>query len=347
MTKRERVIAAVTHQQPDKVPWSITLTAPARAKVAEYYGDEGLKDTETFEEWMGNHMRIVVPWPVGFHALEEEVASGFWRDRFGVIWDTRGLYGEGEWGRPVNCVLPEPTLARYTLPEPPGLEYFAHYPRFIEDNREYFLIGVVGHLFEPAWALRGMENLLMDMVLNPGFADDLMDVLMNYHLAVIDQVVQYDIDACHFGDDWGWQQGLLMGPAHWRRYIKPRMARMFARVKGAGKFVFLHADGDVSAIFEDLIEIGLDVYNPFQPEIMDVYKMKREYGDRLCFWGGVGLQSLLRFGGPEEVRDNVHRMIEEIGAGGGYILAQAHPDGVLGDTPVENIVALIETVQRQ
>jgi len=315
--------------------------------VAEYYGDESLKDPQTFEKWVGNHMRIVVPWYVGFHALEEEVELGLWRDRFGIIWDTRGLYGEGEWGRPVNCMLPKPTLANYTLPEPPGTEDLAHYPQFIEENREYFLIGVVGHLFEPAWALRGMENLLRDMILNPEFVDDLMDAIMNYYLAVIDRVVQYDIDACHFGDDWGWQQGLIMGPAHWRRYIKPRMAKMFARVKEAGKFVFLHSDGDVSTIFEDLIEIGLDVYNPFQPEIMDIYEMKRKYGDRLCFWGGIGLQNLLRFGSPGQVRDSVQRIIEEIGAGGGYILAQAHPDGVLGDTAVENIVTLIETVQSQ
>jgi len=347
MTKWERVIAAISHQQPDKVPWNIELTDPARVKVAERYGYENLKDPLAFDEWVGNHMRVVMPWSAGFHALEEEVKPGFWRDRFGIIWDTRGLYGEGEWGRPVNCVLPEPNLDNYTLPNPPGPEDFAHYPRFIEENQGHFLIGVVGHLFEPAWALRGMENFLVDMAVNPGFVDDLMDYLMNYHLAVIDQVVQYDIDACHFGDDWGWQQGLLMGPVHWRRYIKPRMAEMFARIKEAGKFVFLHSDGDVSGVFEDLIEIGLDVYNPFQPEIMDVHKMKMKYGDRLCFWGGISIQSLLPFASPEEVRENVGRMIEEVGAGGGYILGQAHPSGVLADTPVENILALIEVVHSQ
>jgi len=138
-----------------------------------------------------------------------------------------------------------------------------------------------------------------------------------------------------------------MGTKYWRRYIKPRMAKMFARIKEAGKFVTLHSDGDVSAVFDDLIEIGLDVYNPFQPEIMDVYEMKRRYGDRLCFWGGIGLQSILRFGTPEEVRENTQNMIREVGVGGGYILAQAHPDGILADCPLDNIVALIETVKSQ
>lgn len=138
-----------------------------------------------------------------------------------------------------------------------------------------------------------------------------------------------------------------MGPHRWRKYIKPRMAKMFAKVKEAGKFVFLHSDGNLTAIFDDLIEIGLDVYNPLQPEIVDIFEIKKKYGDRLCFWGGIGLRSTLFLDSPEAVRDNVQRIIEEIGTGGGFILAQAHPDGILGDVPLENIVALIETVRNQ
>lgn len=134
----------------------IHLTAPARAMIAEYYGDERLKDEANFDEWIDNHMRIVVPWHSGFHKLKEEISIGLWRDKFGVIRDTRDLYGEGEWGRPINCRLSESTLKGYTFPEPLGHEHFIHYPNFIEDNREHFLMGVGGHLFDPAWALRGM-----------------------------------------------------------------------------------------------------------------------------------------------------------------------------------------------
>lgn len=347
MTKRERVRRAILHQMPDQVPWTIGLAKPSLANLADCLGREDLKDGRIFSEWVGNHMRYARPRGMrGLHALEEEVEPGLWRDSFGVIWDTRGLYGEGEWGRPVNCVLTEPTMKSYTFPDPPGPEAFAHYRQFIEDKRQYFLVGLEGHLFEAAWAMRGMENFLRDMIWNPGFVDDLMDGITEYYLALIDQSVKYDIDAFTFGDDWGSQEmGLIMGPKHWRRYIKPRMARMFARVKEAGKFVHLHSDGDVSGIFEDLIEIGLDVYNPFQPEIMDVYELKKQYGDRLCFHGGIGVQSLLPFGTPQEVRTETERMIEAIGAGGGYILAPAH--SVLADVPVENVIALIEAVWEQ
>jgi len=347
VNQRERVRTALDHRQPDKVPWNFSFTGPALTQLARYCGEPRLAESGFFDEWVGNHFRSVGPRARGqFHGLEEEVEPGLWRDGWGVIWDTRGLYGEGEWGRPVNVMLPEPTLAHYAFPEPPRPEDFAHYPGFVEENQEHFLIGLEGHLFEVAWALRGIDHFLMDLVLNPGFVDDLLDGITEYYLSVIDESVKYDIDAFYFGDDWGSQaSGLMMGPVHWRRYIKPRLARLFARVKEAGKRVFLHSDGQVDAVFDDLIEIGLDVYNPFQPEIRDVYEVKRRYGSRLCFYGGIGIQELLPSGTPEQVKAEVHRAIAELGAGGGYILGAAH--AVMADAPVENVVALIEAVREQ
>jgi uroporphyrinogen decarboxylase len=347
MNPRQRVLAALEHRQPDKVPWEFDFTNPALDKLAEYYGDPRLTDTHFFADWVGNHFRSVGPQCRGqFHGLEEEVKPGLWRDGWGIVWDTRGLYGEGEWGRPVNCVLPEPTLAHYTFPDPPCPDAFAHYQPFVEENQAYFLVGNEGHLFEVAWALRGIEDFLMDLILHPGFVAELLEGITEYYLAVIDRSVAYGIDAFAFGDDLGSQtMGLIMSPGHWRQYFKPCLARMFARVKEAGKYVYLHSDGQVDAIFDDLVEIGLDIYNPFQPEIRDVYETKRNYGDRLCFHGGVGIQELLPHGTPVQVKSEVQRLIAHVGVGGGYILGSAH--SVMADAPVENIVALIEAVQEQ
>jgi uroporphyrinogen decarboxylase len=347
MTKRERVKRAIAHQQPDKTPWDIGITSHARAQLAKYYGDPRLEEGPYFAAWAGNHMRHVTPRSKGqFHELEEEVAPGLWRDGWGIVWDTRGIYGEGEWGRPVNCVLPEPDLAQFTFPDPPGPQAYAHYAASIEANSEYYIIANEGHLFEVAWALRGMEGFLSDLVLHPQFVDALLAGITAYYMDVIEHSLEYDVDCFTFGDDWGSQrQGLMMGPRLWRRFFKPCLARMFDRIRSAGRSVALHSDGDVTAIMDDLIEIGLDVYNPFQPEIMDVYAIKRRYGDRLTFYGGVGIQQLLPFGTPEEVRSETHRLIREIGAGGGYILAPSH--SILADAPPENVAALIETVQEQ
>lgn len=347
ITKRERVRMAVQHVQPDKVPWSIELTDAALVKMAEYYAEPRLAEPEFFSLWVGNHFVRVGPTGKGqFHGLEEQVEPGIWRDGWGIIWDTRGVYGEGEWGRPINCVLTKPNLENFEFPEPPGRVEFSHFPNFIEENKDKFIVGGAGHLFEVAWGLRGVENFFMDMVLHPEFVDDLMEGIMNYFLAVIDLAIEFDIDVFAFGDDWGSQnKGLMMGPTHWRRFIKPYLARMFSRVKDAGKFVYIHSDGQVEAIFDDLIEIGLDIYNPFQPEIMDVYKLKNEYGDRLCFHGGIGIQDLLVQGTPQQVKSEVQRLIDEVGAGGGYILSPAH--SVLADTPVQNIAAMIEVFKAQ
>lgn len=347
LTRRERVCRALRHQQPDVVPWDIGVTQHALHQLALYQGDPHLDDPAYFGHWVGNHLRGIETTCRGqFHGLEEEVSPGRWRDGWGVIWDTRGLYGEGEWGRPVNCVLPRPSLAHYRFPDPPPPEAYAHYPQAIAKDRGYFMIGGEGHLFEVAWALRGMEEFLQDMLLHPEFVEELLTEITEYYLAVIEDSLKHDIDAFSFGEDWGSQsKGLIMGPRLWRRFLKPHLARMFARVKEAGRFVHIHSDGDVSAIFGDLIEIGLDIYNPFQPEIMDVYALKRQHGDRLSFHGGIGIQELLPFGTPEQVKSEVRRLIREVGAGGGYILGPSH--ALLTDTPTRNLVALIEAVQEQ
>jgi uroporphyrinogen decarboxylase len=138
---------------------------------------------------------------------------------------------------------------------------------------------------------------------------------------------------------------MIMGPRHWRRFIKPCLARMYGRIKSKGKFVSIHSCGDVEEVFADLIEIGLDMFNPFQPEVMDVEKVKRKYGKDLTFFGGISTQKTLPYGTPEDVRAEVRRRIGTIGKGGGYIAAPAHD--IPGDVPVENMVALIEELKSQ
>jgi uroporphyrinogen decarboxylase len=346
MTKRERVRAAVLHQQPDVTPWNLELTRPALEALAALRRDPSLVDATRFGDWVGNHIATVEPRGGSlFHGLVEEVSPGLWRDGWGVVWDVRGLYGEGEWGTPVGPPLSEPSLRGYRLPDAPGPEAFAHYPEAISALGGHFVVGMEGHLFEVAYALRGMEAFLLDMVASPGFVDDLMQAVTEHYLAFIDESVRYPIDAMAFGDDWGAERGLIMGPRLWRRFIKPHMARLFKRVHAAGKFVLIHSDGDLSAILDDLIEIGLDIYNPFQPDVMDVYAIKRRCGDRLSFYGGISVQALLPLGTPAQVREETRRMIAEVGAGGGYILAPSH--AVLGDTPAENLAALIEVLHNQ
>ena len=332
MTARERVRAAIEFRESDVCPWQIYLTAPAREKLCEHYG------TQNLEPILGNHLsRVSIRLP------EEEVRPGHFRDEFGVVWDRTV---DKDIGVPSNRVLEEATLGGLDLPNPASERRARKVEEGLADAGEKFRMLSIGFsLFERAWTLRGMENFCIDMVTNESFVDDLLDVLCEWNIAVIGNVRMDLVDGVRFGDDWGSQNGLLMGKALWDRFIKPRVARMYAAAREAGAYVAIHSCGKVQELFDDLVEGGLDLFNPFQPEVMDVYETAKRYKGRLAFLGGLSIQRTLPFGTPAEVRAEVRRLIEEVGAGGGYVLSPSHD--VPGDVPVENLVALIDEVNAQ
>jgi uroporphyrinogen decarboxylase len=165
------------------------------------------------------------------------------------------------------------------------------------------------------------------------------------NLKAIENSCKYDIDVFRFGDDWGTQNGLFTGPNLWREFIKPRIKQMYSLVKSKGKFVMIHSCGKLDEILPDLIECGLDVLNPFQPEVMDVYEVKKQYGDRLSFYGGISVQKLLPFGTVSQVKDEVKKLLDNIGRNGGYFASPSHD--VPPDCKPENIAAMIEVLQNQ
>jgi uroporphyrinogen decarboxylase len=188
-----------------------------------------------------------------------------------------------------------------------------------------------------------MADLMVDMMEAPEFVDELLDAITDYNCGVLEEVLNYDIDCVRLGDDWGQQHGLIFGGRLWRRFIKPRLARTYGMVKRAGKAVMIHSCGRVQELFPELIELGLDIFNPFQPEAMNPYEMKKQFGGDLTFFGGMSVQTLLPFGTPQQIRDETRRLMDEVGRGGGFIIAPSHD--MPGDIPIENMVAFIETVR--
>lgn len=332
MNRRERVITAIRHENTDIVPYHIDFTMQEQERVAEYLGDPD------FVRKIGNHIDHT------YFGDLDEFMPGYFKDKFGVIWNRSGV--DKDIGVIEGLVIPEPVIGSYKFPE---IDFNILHERFrnlANSKNETFRLGMIGFsMFERAWSLRGMENLLTDMILEPEFVDWLMDSICDFNMKILDIAMQYDLDGFYFGDDWGQQSGLITGPDLWRKFIKPRMARMYERVKSSGKFVVQHSCGDIEQIFPDLIDIGLDVYQTFQPEIYDIKRIKREFGSKLSFWGGISTQRLLPYSTPEELRKVVPEIIKTMSENGGYIAAPTH--SVPGDVPPENIVALIEIFQNQ
>ncbi len=335
MTNRERVLSALKHRTTDIIPYNIVLTKQEHERTAKYFNDNG------FLEKIGNHIKSAVY--EGF-LTEIESGSGYWKDDFGVVWNRNAV--DKDIGVIDGLVIPDPDIDLYKFPEVDELRIRNKFEMLVSDDSSDFKFGAIGFsMFERAWSLRGMENFLVDMVQEPEFADELLDRIAEYDMRIIDIALEYNIDGFHFGDDWGQQRNLIMGPEYWRRFIKPRMAKLYNKVKDKGLIVSQHSCGDIQEIFPDLIDIGLDVYQTFQPEIYDIRHIKSEYGNDLSFWGGISTQTLLPFASPAKVKEIVLKTMDVLGRNGGYIAAPTHD--VPGDVPPENIEALIEVFTSQ
>jgi uroporphyrinogen decarboxylase len=278
---------ALDHRRPPYVPWSFRFTHEAEDSLAAHFKMAGAE----LEDRLDNHL-LELGSAIGFF---EEIGNDRVRDVFGVVWDRSQ---DKDIGIVDGVVLPEPTLDGFEFPDPRDPRFFADIPGQIDRFPDRFRLFTLGFsLFERAWTLRGMENLLMDFIEEPDFVHELLTRIADYNIAQVTEALKYDIDGVYYGDDWGQQKGLIMGIEKWREFILPQLKRMYGVVRSAGKYQFIHSCGDVDELFEELISTGLNCFNPFQPEVMDTGALMNQYSGRLSFWGGLSTQSTLPYKG--------------------------------------------------
>ncbi len=330
MNRRDAVLRALRHEDARPVPYQLSLTEELERRIVAKTGDP------SFVAHTGNYLA---------EARNESfttLSPTCFRDQFGVPWDRRQ---EGDFGIVAEYPLKEPALGDYRFPEPDAALIRKKCEELVA-RRDLFTMYTIGFsLFERAWSLRSMEGVLTDMLLEPDFLCDLLDRIVRYNLAVVDIAAEYPIDCIFFGDDWGQQNGLIMGEKHWRRFFRPRLEAMYAHVKAKGMFVAQHSCGDCRSIFGDLVDIGMDIYNTFQPEVYDIVDFKNRFGNKVTFYGGISTQRLLPFATPDEVRKETRRILSILGRDGGYILAPTH--AMSPDIPTENVMAFLDVAQNQ
>lgn len=332
MDKREVIKMVLDGKVPPYVPWEVSFTYEPGEMLKKHFSCKDL------HQFLDNHMAVFGS-SEGFFT---DIGGGRVKDVFGVIWD-RSV--EKSIGNVEGVVLKEPTLKNFIFPSPDDPVFYRSMHEKINNYSRHFKVYAIGFsLFERAWTLRGMENLMMDMIERPEFVHELLTKIADFNIKVLKKALAYDIDGIHFGDDWGQQHGLIMGPKLWYEFIYPQVKLMYKVGKDAGKYVSIHSCGDVDELFSDLNAAGLNCFNPFQPEVMDTEALLNTYRGKLSFWGGLSTQKILPYGSADEVRAECRRLFK-IGIKGGYIFSPAH--AVPSDVPLENIQAFIEEMQSQ
>ena len=354
MKHRERVALALNHESPDRCPMQISFTpefaerlrAELLAQTGKAHNPHGGGNTYELERALGEDLLLTsVGWANSYY-----MESGDYTDEWGIGWkqvEYQTPFGTGHYTEIAHHPLADDAaIVSYRPPDPARPELYAEAERVIRDFKdEYWIVGVtVTTIFETAWALRGYERILSDFALNPDLTEALLEIPYRYHLHAAKKLVEMGVDMIWTGDDVGAQQRMLISPAMWRRYLKPRMANFIAELKRINPAVKVayHSDGNIYPIIPELIEIGLDVLNPVQPACMDPAQLKREFGDRLCFWGSLDEQHTLPFGSPQDVTAEVQQRLATVGQDGGLILGPTHH--VQLDTPMENFWAMLRAI---
>lgn len=344
MTPRERVNRAVRRQKPDRVPKEMSFTP---AVYERFVQETGHTDPA---EYFHLEMRYV-----GFRAAKElpdftpyllklppgaQISS-----EYGTAHIPGTFYHFSHYVFPLESATTIRDLEEYPWPDFTPAYRHEHLEVQVKEwqDKGYFVTGFAGHIFETAWQIIGFERIFQDFIENPEFVEWVLEKITQDNCFKARRLAEAGVDMVQFGDDVGMQDRLMMHPNIWRRFLKPRLAREIAAAREVRPDIpiWYHSDGNIADIIEDLIEVGITVLNPVQPECLDMDWVKRQFGDRLAFWGTIGTQTVMPFGTPEDVKRTIKEMIDRFAPG--LVLAPTHV--IEPEVPWENILAFFEAVE--
>lgn len=370
MSHRERVMTAISLKEPDRVPMDLGSHVNSSIHIVAY---------EALKQHLGVRIEGLPPLVSKMMLdvkVDEPVLQALHIDTRGVFAglpdkgnpdDLEGGEWVDEWGvkrimppgaHYYDLVLPAPLggditavdIARYPWPQPKNGAVVENLKKQVKYLRETTDCAIVLNLpsafVHQSQYMRGFEDWFMDLAANPSLAEAMFDACLEAKMAsaeVILDAVGREVDILLTSDDMGTQRSVMFSPATYRKLFKPRHKRYFDFIRSKSDApLMMHSCGSVSAILNDLIDIGVQILNPVQTHAkdMDPVYLKKTFGDRIAFWGGVDIQHVLPFGSPDDVRTEVRHLFETLGEGGGWVLCPSH--NIQPEVPPQNIVAMYE-----
>lgn len=352
LTSRERVLLGLQHKETDRVPFGLGfgVNLPARVKLMEYLGMRDMEQVDSYLKSFADIRGINADY-IGPADRNLTLENGDTVDVWGVR-RKNVSYGDGHYDE-ISCYpladitgIKQLDDFRWPSPEWWDAENFKDKIKSIDKEHKYAISLGNGNIYESSWYMRGFEQMFIDMAENPELAFEIMTRVTDYFIAYFRRLLDAAdglIDIAFTADDLGGQQGLLMSPSMWEEMIKPHHMRLNKVLHEYGVKIMYHTDGAVMKVVPGLMDMGIDILEAlqFSAADMDPVFLKENYGDKLCFHGGVSVQSTLPFGTKGDVVQEVKERIDVLGRDGGYILAPSH--AIQAGTPPENIAAFLET----
>jgi uroporphyrinogen decarboxylase len=369
MNSKERVLMALNHEEPDRVPMDLggrqtTLMIPAYERLKEHlgYADIPTKimshiwQTAFIDEKILRHFSIdcrhIRPKNKAFAPSKPFEEEEVFYDSWGVGRKISGGYAN-MCKHPLQHAQSIEDIINYSWPDPDEeFDYsgLREHAKKLYDDGEFALVGCMGspgNTYEQAWYIRGLSELLLDMVMRKDMAHEILKKVVDHRKRNVEiylkEVGEY-LDVIQVADDLGSQNTSIMSPATYREIIKPYQAELIAHIKKFTKAkVYHHSCGSIVNLLDDMIEIGIEILNPVQCTAvgMESDRLKKRFGDKLTFWGAIDTFQVLPHGSVSDVKKEVAKRITDLGPGGGYVLASVH--NMQLDVPPENIVAMFET----
>ena len=272
--------------------------------------------------------------------LTKKISNNLYQDEWGVQIKVQG----DSWNYQYHPLRGKKDFKNLKIPELSDPLRFEQAKKRVERyKKKYVLVAGVSTLFRQGWILRGFVDFLQDLILNRKYIEELLDRLLEYFVLQTRMYINTGIDVVQFLGDLGTQESLFLNPEMWREIFKPRLKALIDETKSEGVRYFIHSDGNIEVIIPDLIDIGIELFNPIQPECMDPIKIKKDFGKQITLHGTMSLQKTLCHGSVSDVKSEVKERIKYCGMHGGLIIG---PSNVLTvDIPIKNILAMYDAVQ--